>query len=167
MTLLGESGAGKSSLVNALLGEDVAAIGDVRQGDSKGRHTTTSRDMHVLPTGGVLIDTPGIRGVGLWVEPEAVAETFPEIDELAAQCRFGDCGHDTEPGCAVQAAVDGRDDHAGPPRGVARARARGASRPLGCATSYEERRRSKELTRIGQGRAASQGSLTVRSNAAR
>ena len=103
--MLGESGAGKSSLVNALLGEDVAAIGEVRPGDSKGRHTTTSRDMHVLPTGGVLIDTPGIRGVGLWVEPEAVAETFSEIDDLADECRFTDCGHDSEPGCAVTAAV--------------------------------------------------------------
>jgi ribosome biogenesis GTPase len=147
VTLLGESGAGKSSLVNALLGEDVAAIGDVRQGDSKGRHTTTSRDMHVLPTGGVLIDTPGIRGVGLWVEPEAVAETFPEIDELAAECRFGDCSHDTEPGCAVLAAVDA--GSVTPARLAAwRALEREAVSSPRVTTSYEERRKSKEQTRI-------------------
>jgi len=147
VTLLGESGAGKSSLVNALLGEDVAAIGDVRVGDSKGRHTTTSRDMHVLPTGGVLIDTPGIRGVGLWVEPEAVGETFPEIDELTEGCRFGDCSHETEPGCAVLAAVE---------TGTVTQERLAAWRALEheaqssprVATSYEQRRKDKELTRM-------------------
>jgi ribosome biogenesis GTPase len=149
VTMLGESGAGKSSLVNALLGEDVAAIGDVRPGDSKGRHTTTSRDMHVLPTGGVLIDTPGIRGVGLWVEPEAVAETFADIDELADQCRFTDCGHDTEPGCAVTAAVA-----AGtitPARLAAwRALQTEATTSPHVALTYEQARQNKELARANK-----------------
>ena len=105
VTMLGESGAGKSSLMNALIGEDVAVTGAVREGDSKGRHTTTTRELRVLPTGGVLIDTPGIRAVGLSADPEAVAMTFADIDELAPDCRFADCRHDTEPGCAVLAAV--------------------------------------------------------------
>ena len=105
VTMLGESGAGKSSLMNALIGEDVAITGSVREGDSKGRHTTTTRELRVLPTGGVLIDTPGIRAVGLSADPDAVAMTFADIDDLAPDCRFADCRHDTEPGCAVLAAV--------------------------------------------------------------
>ena len=88
IVLLGESGAGKSTLANALVGDDVLATGAVREGDSKGRHTTTRRELHVLPTGGVLIDTPGIRGVGLWVEPDAVAATFDDVESLAEGCRF-------------------------------------------------------------------------------
>lgn len=103
--LLGESGAGKSSLVNALVGEEAAATGAVRSGDAKGRHTTTSRQLHLLAGGGVLIDTPGIREVGLAGDEEAVEAAFPDIDELAPACRFRDCAHESEPGCAVQAAV--------------------------------------------------------------
>jgi ribosome biogenesis GTPase / thiamine phosphate phosphatase len=106
VVLLGESGAGKSSLVNWLLGAEAAAIGDVRRGDAKGRHTTTARQLHVAPGGGTIIDTPGIRSVGLWADAEAVASTFDDIDELALDCRFADCSHDTEPGCAVLAAVE-------------------------------------------------------------
>lgn len=107
VVLLGESGAGKSSIVNALLGAERAAEGRVRRGDAKGRHTTTNRSLYVLPTGGTLIDTPGIRSIGLWVDEDstAVAKTFADIDELAAECRFNDCAHETEPGCAVNAAV--------------------------------------------------------------
>jgi ribosome biogenesis GTPase len=105
VSMLGESGAGKSSLMNALVGDEVAATGAVRAGDSKGRHTTTTRELRLLPSGGVLIDTPGIRAVGLSTDPDAVAQTFADIDERAQECRFGDCRHDTEPGCAVLEAV--------------------------------------------------------------
>ncbi|HEX2578352.1 MAG TPA: ribosome small subunit-dependent GTPase A [Aquihabitans sp.] len=105
VALIGESGAGKSTLVNALVAGDVAAEGDVRAGDAKGRHTTTSRELHLLDGGGVLVDTPGIREVGIFTDGDAVAETFPDIEELADRCRFRDCAHESEPGCAVQAAV--------------------------------------------------------------
>jgi ribosome biogenesis GTPase len=106
VVMLGESGAGKSSLLNGLLGAHAADVGPVRHGDAKGRHTTTARELHLLPGGGALIDTPGIRAVGLWVDPDAVARTFDDIDALSADCRFSDCGHDTEPGCAVTNAVE-------------------------------------------------------------
>ena len=105
VALIGESGAGKSTLVNALVDAEVAAEGRVRTGDAKGRHTTTSRELHLLATGGVLVDTPGIREVGVFAEAEAVAETFPDIEALTEQCRFRDCAHRSEPGCAVRAAV--------------------------------------------------------------
>lgn len=105
VVLVGESGSGKSSLTNALVGHEVMATGAVRAGDAKGRHTTTTREAHPLPAGGVLIDTPGLRAVGLWADEEAVAATFGDIDDLAAGCRFNDCRHDSEPGCAVQAAL--------------------------------------------------------------
>lgn len=101
--LVGESGAGKSTLINALLGRAEVVTGEVRQGDSKGRHTTTSRQLHLLdgPGGGAVIDTPGIRSVGLFTDSESVDATFADIQELAATCRFSDCGHVSEPGCAV------------------------------------------------------------------
>jgi ribosome biogenesis GTPase len=106
--LVGESGAGKSTLINALLGRDEVATGAVREGDAKGRHTTTARHLHVLPGpgGGVVIDTPGIRSLGLFADSRAVDAAFAEIQELAGDCRFGDCRHISEPGCAVLAACD-------------------------------------------------------------
>jgi ribosome biogenesis GTPase len=106
VTLLGESGAGKSTIVNALAGDHSAAEGAVRSGDSKGRHTTTTRELHILATGGVLIDTPGIRSVGLVADSDAVDDTFADLDDLAAECRFTDCQHEGQPGCAVERAVD-------------------------------------------------------------
>ncbi|MHA5054965.1 ribosome small subunit-dependent GTPase A [Streptomyces sp. SD15] len=104
--LLGQSGAGKSTLANALLGEDVMEVQAARDVDGKGRHTTTTRNLLALPGGGVLIDTPGLRGVGLWDAESGVGQVFSEIEELAAECRFQDCAHVAEPGCAVLAAVE-------------------------------------------------------------
>lgn len=109
VVLLGESGAGKSSLLNALAGEEVALTGDVREADAKGRHTTTRRELHLLPGGGIVVDTPGIRAIGLYADPEAIDAAFSDIDDLSAGCRFGDCTHDHEPGCAVLAAVEAGD----------------------------------------------------------
>lgn len=106
--LVGESGAGKSTLINALLGREEAATGAVREGDSKGRHTTTSRQLHLIegPGGGAVIDTPGIRSVGLFTDSESVDAAFADIQDLAGSCRFSDCGHLTEPGCAVLEACE-------------------------------------------------------------
>ncbi|MFI1396932.1 ribosome small subunit-dependent GTPase A [Streptomyces sp. NPDC020681] len=104
--LLGTSGAGKSTLANALLGEDVMEVRATRDIDGKGRHTTTTRNLLVMPGGGVLIDTPGLRGVGLWDAETGVGQVFAEIEELGEQCRFHDCAHEVEPGCAVLAAIE-------------------------------------------------------------
>jgi ribosome biogenesis GTPase len=103
--LLGTSGSGKSSLVNALMGSDVVQTGEVRQADSKGRHTTTWRELVVVPGGGALIDTPGLRELGMWVDEEGIDAAFTDITDLADECRFNDCAHLSEPGCAVLAAI--------------------------------------------------------------
>lgn len=102
--LLGASGAGKSTLINALVGRELLATGRVRRGDAKGRHTTTHRQLVRLPEGGLVIDTPGIRELGLWGGD--VDAAFPEVEALAAGCRFRDCTHRREPGCAVLSAVE-------------------------------------------------------------
>ena len=129
--LLGPSGAGKSTLTNALLGEDRQAIGPVRTDDRRGRHTTSSRHLLPLPGGGVIIDTPGLRSLGL-VSAGGVDRAFPDIDALASECRFADCFHDAEPGCAVAAAVAAGDlaaDRLSSYRVLAREAADGAWRP--------------------------------------
>jgi ribosome biogenesis GTPase len=137
--LLGASGTGKSTLVNALLGEERQKTNAVRASDARGRHTTVTRELLTLPGGAFLIDTPGIRVAGLW---DGTGDSFADVDELAAQCRFADCGHDTEPGCAVRAALD--------PERIAAWRK--LQRELAWvddrrAASRERERRHKEITR--------------------
>jgi ribosome biogenesis GTPase / thiamine phosphate phosphatase len=102
--LLGSSGAGKSSLVNALIGDTAQQVDEVRS-DGKGRHTTSRRELIALPGGGVIVDTPGLRGLKLWNHGEESTSTFADVDELASGCKFNDCRHDSEPGCAVRAGI--------------------------------------------------------------
>jgi ribosome biogenesis GTPase len=104
--LLGSSGVGKSTITNALLGEERQVVRELREDDSKGRHTTSHRELFVVPGGGLLIDTPGLRTVGVLGEGESVQATFDEVESLARSCRFSDCRHETEPGCAVRAALE-------------------------------------------------------------
>jgi ribosome biogenesis GTPase len=113
VVFLGSSGVGKSTIINRLLGRDRMRTAPVRSDDSRGRHTTTARELIVLPSGGVLIDSPGVREVGMWVGEAALEATFAEIAELAGECRFSDCSHDHEPGCAVRAAVERGDVDSG------------------------------------------------------
>ena len=105
LALLGRSGAGKSTLVNALAGTPVMPVQQIREADGKGRHTTAYRNLVLLPGGGAVLDTPGIRGVGLLDTAEGLDRAFADVAALAARCRFGDCRHDAEPGCAVAAAI--------------------------------------------------------------
>jgi ribosome biogenesis GTPase len=105
--LIGSSGVGKSTLVNALLGEERMATQEIRAADARGRHTTSYRQLVLLPGGGLILDTPGIREVGLIDADVGLSTVFDDIETLAQNCRFRDCGHSTEPGCAVRGALDG------------------------------------------------------------
>ncbi len=103
---LGSSGVGKSSLVNALAGEEIMATGGIREDDSRGRHTTTHRQLIRLPSGAMIIDTPGMRGLGMWDVTEGLGDAFSDVERFIGLCRFRDCRHESEPGCAVKAAIE-------------------------------------------------------------
>lgn len=109
IVFLGSSGVGKSTLVNAIAGEEVMKVNEIREEDSKGKHTTTHRQLIMLKQGAMIIDTPGMRELGMWNVGEGVEATFGDIDSLAKQCRFHDCSHDREPGCAVRRALKSGD----------------------------------------------------------
>lgn len=104
--LLGSSGVGKSTLVNALAGRQQMATQAIREDDARGRHTTTHRELVLLPSGALILDTPGMRELGLWDAGEGMSTAFADIEALATQCRFRDCGHHGEPGCAIAAALE-------------------------------------------------------------
>jgi len=105
IVFLGMSGVGKSSLLNALMNQEVMAVSNIREDDSRGRHTTTHRQLFMLPSGAMVIDTPGMRELGLFDAGEGISMSFEDVEALFTQCRFNDCGHKTEPGCAVRAAI--------------------------------------------------------------
>ncbi|GIT92871.1 putative ribosome biogenesis GTPase RsgA [Jannaschia pagri] len=105
VAFLGTSGVGKSTLLNALLGEDLAATGTIREDDARGRHTTTRRELHVTPGGFAVLDTPGMRELQLTDVAAGISEVFSDITDLAGACKFNDCAHEAEPGCAVRAAI--------------------------------------------------------------
>ena len=106
LVFLGMSGVGKSSLVNALAGQEVMPVQEIREDDSRGRHTTTHRQLLMLPQGVLVIDTPGMRELGLWAVDDGLDETFADVLELLGRCRFSDCQHKNEPGCAIRTAIE-------------------------------------------------------------
>jgi ribosome biogenesis GTPase len=151
--LLGSSGAGKSTLVNALLGADRQRTSATRD-DGAGRHTTTHRELVELPSGAFLIDTPGLREVGLWTSDSGIERSFADLETFAERCRFANCAHDTEPDCAVLAAIDAgvlAADRLESWRALQREIAF-LERKLDPAAAAEAKRRAKSLDRLGRGR---------------
>jgi len=106
VAFLGSSGAGKSTLINRLIGKDVQKVREVREHDSRGKHTTTHRELLILPSGGLLIDTPGMRELHLWESDSGLSEAFEDVESLAAQCHFTNCRHQNEPGCAIKEGLE-------------------------------------------------------------
>ena len=107
LAFVGSSGAGKSTLINCLMGKEVLKVGEIREDDARGRHTTTRRELLTIPTGGIVIDTPGMREFQLWGdEPAGIESAFPEIEELLGKCRYRDCQHEGDDGCAIEAALE-------------------------------------------------------------
>jgi ribosome biogenesis GTPase len=108
VAFVGSSGVGKSTLLNRLAGDEVAVTKEIREDDARGRHTTTRRQLHLLPSGGLVLDTPGMRELALW-DGDGLGQSFGDVDEIAASCRFRNCSHNGEPGCQIAAALaDGR-----------------------------------------------------------
>ena len=106
LVFLGSSGVGKSSLVNALAGREIMAVSEIREDDSKGRHTTTHRQLLMLRDRAMVIDTPGMRELGMWDVSEGLGDAFTDVEQFIGKCRFSDCKHETEPGCAIKRAID-------------------------------------------------------------
>jgi ribosome biogenesis GTPase len=157
LAVIGPSGAGKSTLVNALVGHEVLATTPVRDTDARGVHTTSARHLVVLPQGGLVLDTPGMREVSLWADEDALAEAFSDVDDFAADCRFNDCTHRTEPGCAVLAAVEAGlldDERLGSWRRLQRELAF-LARKQDVRLAQEERKRWARLTKEGRARSRS------------
>jgi ribosome biogenesis GTPase len=146
VAFVGSSGVGKSTLLNRLAGADLALVREIREDDARGRHTTTRRQLHLLPDGGLVLDTPGMRELALW-DGDGLDRSFADVEELAASCRFGNCRHSGEPGCAIAAAlVDGRltaDRHAAWQKLVREARHQ--ERRTDARARNEERRRWRQI----------------------
>ncbi|KHE72803.1 ribosome small subunit-dependent GTPase A, partial [Halobacillus sp. BBL2006] len=106
ISLIGSSGVGKSTLINRMVNHEVQKTSEVRESDDRGRHTTTHRELFLLPNGAYIIDTPGMRELQLWGEEHGVEATFSDIEEISVQCKFRDCKHESEPGCAVRSAIE-------------------------------------------------------------
>jgi ribosome biogenesis GTPase / thiamine phosphate phosphatase len=145
VALVGSSGVGKSTLLNTLAGHSLAATSEIREQDKKGRHTTTHRELHVLPSGGLLIDVPGMRELRVAELNRSIGAVFEDIQLLATQCRFADCRHETEPGCAVLRAIQGGEIDA---RRLANYRKLLRENALATATLAEKRSRGREFAKM-------------------
>lgn len=145
VAFLGSSGVGKSTLTNALLGREAIATQSIREEDAMGRHTTTHRELHVTPSGCLVLDTPGMRELQLTDAAEGIADLFEDIEALSAQCRFADCRHETEPGCAVRAAID---DGSVDPARLARLRKLQAEDAFNSATLAERREKERAFGKL-------------------
>jgi ribosome biogenesis GTPase / thiamine phosphate phosphatase len=147
VAFVGSSGVGKSTLVNVLAGEERAAVKEIREDDARGRHTTTRRQLHRMPDGGLILDTPGMRELGLWDADAGLERSFADIEALASSCRFSDCGHGGEPGCAVTAAIADGDLDAGrfASWGKLQREARHLERRTDALARAEERRKWKAI----------------------